>query len=62
MDVDSIDFKTVLKEYFKENNIDKNVDLSNNTKEYLKWLLEQDMISDRQRLITFNYIKEDTGK
>ena len=62
MDVDSVDFKTVLKEYFEENNIDKNVDLSNNTKEYLKWLLEQDMISDRQRLITFNYIKEDTGK
>lgn len=62
MDVDSIDFKTVLKEYFEENNIDKDVDLSNNTKEYLKWLLVQDMISDRQRLITFNYIKEDTGK
>tara|TARA_R110000744_G_scaffold361776_2_gene469640 strand:- start:382 stop:570 length:189 start_codon:yes stop_codon:yes gene_type:complete len=62
MDVDSIDFKTVLKEYFEENNIDKDVDLSNNTKEYLKWLLNQQMISDRQRLITFNYIKEDTGK
>ena len=46
MDVDSVDFKTVLKEYFEENNIDKDVDLSNNTKEYLKWLLEQDMISD----------------